>query len=136
MSIAVAPDDSISRTLDCQSAGSYEVLLNPSPRVLICPLERPGGIQPLGKRNWNTSFCQGAPEQDRLTQSGKVVKYSLKCSSVCRKEGMPYDLHTCHHSQTDFSPPLSSPDMSNGVYMVLCSDAVVCIVFWQGQNAC
>ena len=74
MSIAVAPDDSISRTLDCQSAGSYEVLLNPSPRVLICPLERPGGIQPLGKRNWNTSFCQIVSEQHASVEKGCAVQ--------------------------------------------------------------
>ena len=115
---------------------SYEVLLNPSPRILICPLERPGGIQPLGKRNWNTSVCQIMSEQHTLTQLKKVVKCSATRSSLSRKEGMPDDLHTCHHSQTDFSPPLSSPDMSTGVYMVLCPDAVNCIVFWPGRNAC
>ena len=115
------------------------MLLNPSPRLLlvtICPLERPGGIQPLDKRNWNTTFCQIVSEQHALTQSREVVKYSATRSSFGRKEGMSYDLHTCHHSRTDFSPPLSSPDMSTGVYMVLCSDAVFCIFFWQGQNAC
>ena len=115
------------------------MLLNPSPRLLlvtIFPLERPGGIQPLGKRNWNITVFQIVSEQYVLTQSREVAKYSATRSPFGRNEGMPYDLHTCHHSQTDFSPPLSSPDMSTGVYMVLYSDAVVSIVFWQGQKAC